>query len=733
MSEGLLTAQTFLLDRYRRLKNNPDWLFADTSQSAAGQSWTWQSQDLEDIQSAESAAGALVADPELGVCLYLISFKHQPKVRDTVARALAVRQGLLPLIRKPDTPVDELGEWRVALNWLVDEVDLPKWIEQVADIRERTGHFEEISADVVVRLSTDPDWDAACQRHGFPRLLFTTRDVFARREIDEIDRWQSADAAVTDEVGKLPSDFSDVLAQQCAAATIKHALAADEGASAPATDIEAAADVLEFRVQNFRNIDDLNVLFRNPPEQVTATVIQGPNGSGKSSIFEALSFALCGTSMRHRRYSEDPNRLMWGKEDRYVDEYLVRRQDEVEAKRPTVTLNGIEREITKESAAACALKSDALAANLFSQECSQSLVAMSAAELGAQIAGAFSPIAERAIEFVENALRAAQEEQRSFNSQWGLRANVTRRQTVIDQVLLRNLQPHFGQIDGLIAWLRGAVGSGTLVSRMQAYASQLAGWRDDSTKLARAGNLEGLPEYLARGQALFEQVRSFTNDIAGSVQAWPNDIESAWNLMVTWQRARSASPTTSSELATIESRLRDSQERLRLCLERGNLLRAHKQSLDTVTAFIPAWDAVHPEECPTCGTDISDRGNIRQVVSARISEVDLELRITRADYVKIKGELDAASRQVAELGGSVAPSGVSAFTAHCGHSGAASVHRGVRLLRRDGCTGIGIVGFRRQTGGCRRRWRNLGWGGLYRRSLLPFQAVRSPHDALSDR
>jgi hypothetical protein len=167
--------------------------------------------------------------------------------------------------------------------------------------------------------------------------------------------------------------------------------------------------------------------------------------------------------------------------------------------------------------------------------------------------------------------------------------------------------------------------------------------------------LEGLAEYFARGQALFEQVRSFINDIANSVQAWPDDIDSAWNLMVTWQRARSKAPAGSSQLENVERQLKDSQEQLRLCLERGNLLRAHKQSLDAVAALMPAWDSIHPDECPTCGTDVSDRGNIRKLVSDRMSEVEHELSITRREYTRIKAELDGASKQVAELGGSVAP------------------------------------------------------------------------------
>src|SRR5690606_17273955 len=154
----------------------------------------------------------------------------------------------------------------------------------------------------------------------------------------------------------------------------------------------------------------------------------------------------------------------------------------------------------------------------------------------------------------------------------------------------RTLQPQLSKADGLIAWLRGGVGEGPLALRMGQYASQLTLWRDDASNLARSPTLDGLIQFLDRGEALLGQALTFTDHLSTMVQHWPEDITQSWSLMVTWLQARTDRPASTTELAAEEETLRILQERIRHCSEEGNLLRAQKQGLDAVIAMLPTWE-----------------------------------------------------------------------------------------------------------------------------------------------
>src|SRR5687768_10567427 len=118
MVEAIDAVRTELEARYRRLLNKPTWSFEE-SHSTDPVRWIWQTEDLRDVSSRSNAVSGLLLDAEVGVCFYFIDFSRQPKVRETMARALAVQNGLLPVRRSADIPVDDSGSWHVVVNWLV--------------------------------------------------------------------------------------------------------------------------------------------------------------------------------------------------------------------------------------------------------------------------------------------------------------------------------------------------------------------------------------------------------------------------------------------------------------------------------------------------------------------------------------------------------------------------------------------------------------------------------------
>ena len=107
-------------------------------------------------------------------------------------------------------------------------------------------------------------------------------------------------------------------------------------------------------------------------------------------------------------YLEDVNRSLLTREDRYLSDYVTMR-GEGEGREPSIGLNGEPpKHILGQSIEHVRNIVARLEGNFFSQECSRSLVTMPSQELGAQITGAFSEIAAKALEYVETALEASE-------------------------------------------------------------------------------------------------------------------------------------------------------------------------------------------------------------------------------------------------------------------------------------------------------------------------------------
>jgi hypothetical protein len=663
MINPLDAVQEALTGRYSALFGEPSWTFAESGDSLTKPCWIWQTDRLEAAASRSMATGALVLDPDVGACTYFIELSQQRSVRESISRALAVRQSLLPAPRHSGRAMDEYGSWRVVINWLVEERDFEGWITEVATLREKTGHFEEITADAIV--CEDGDWKSACSRHGFPRLLFHVRNILSKSGRDDIERWRSADEAVKKEIYRLETSFSDELTSQCAKQAIQAALDHRSQGQNDAPDAPALVDLHSIGIRNFRNLRELDLPIRSHDADVSSTVIQGPNGSGKSAIFEALSFALAGASMRYVNYLDDTNRQVLARDDRYIRDYLTIREVEAPGP-PQVSLNdGSLRQIELGELNDLKSRATYLSATLFSQECSQSLVAKSATALGAEVAGAFSGIAAAAVEYVDLALASAQEEQRAFNATWSLRGNVIRRQTVIEQVVARGLRQFAAATEGLLAWLRiGDTPSVELASQMRSFANGLHSWSASiervATSVARSDQRDVqrklLVDFLDEGLRLVGPIGEFVARISEAVSGWSPELDTQVGQLGEWYAARALRPMPSSgQLEHAHERRASLNERLQDSIREGNRLRAQKGSLESVRGLLPLWTAEHNDECPICASEVAARGGIKHIVSTMLLDVDGELDRLRTEYRRIQTDLQAQAVLISQLGGETPP------------------------------------------------------------------------------
>lgn len=659
LDDPLTAVMRYIEGRYRQFFRDKLWTLDATTSALDRPTWTWQSHDLHDTSSKATATGGLLLDPEIGTCLYFVDYHRQPNVRETVARALAIRQQLLPKRGGDIADADATGPWRVVINWLVDGKVFADWIKQTAEIRERTGHFEEIGVDAILR--ENQSWAAACSNHGIPRTLLSVREVMAKTNVEEIESWRSADIPVMEAITALPAHFRDPFTVQCAQQVVA-AVSATFNDNSTVREDSKYPELMSMEVRNFRNIDDLKVNFRSPAEPVSSTIIQGPNGSGKSAVFEAISFALSGSSVRYLKFLNDNNRKLISRDDDYISNYI---RPKWGLDMPVIRINGaVDTSPVQSPADAVKDNVQRLGSNLFSQECTSDFVTTPAQELASEIASSFSEIAAEAQEYLDSALDAAQTQQRQFNADWGIRANVLRRDTVIERVVDVILNGNLAPIQGILSWLRVEQPVEFLpIPRMRLLAANLETWQASAQLTIK--NLMGADTFESRRERFLEffqdglaaktPVKEFADEIARRTREWPTDHESTVERLGVWLQARrQAGDKDSAEVSIAKAQRTELTEQLNATLAKGNLLRGHDESLRAALALMPLWRTEHDATCPTCLSTVAPK-SITDVVQDVARTVGEQLIATRNEFASIRQRLDDSAAKLAALGADEPP------------------------------------------------------------------------------
>ena len=71
---------------------------------------------------------------------------------------------------------------------------------------KETAYLDEISVNILVNEHLS--WWKTFEKHGFPRLLFNTRN-FTKTDIDDVYLWLSADAQVKEALSGFDLEFQD--------------------------------------------------------------------------------------------------------------------------------------------------------------------------------------------------------------------------------------------------------------------------------------------------------------------------------------------------------------------------------------------------------------------------------------------------------------------------------------------------------------------------------------------
>ena len=664
MNDALRATYEFLRGQYARQLGT---LLAQSVTSAeqpdGKPTWHWQNVDLQYVSSEEEASGGVVLDPDIGICAFIQTYSRDADVRAQLARVLRIRSELLPGQASTTDDVDTRGEWRVVLYWLVEKADFTTWIDQVAEIRQETAHFEEVPVDAI--MNNGGSWSSACEAHGFPRLLLYTRGVLAKSKMDEALAWASAESIVQSKLRGIPQRVSGAGAGRRARQLMEQLESVSVATTFPKADLPAKPDELyRISIENFRNLQKLSLNLRPEDQLVTSNVIQGPNGSGKSSIFEALMLAVGSVSGRYIEYLKDPNEPTQGKPRRYVGQYLTSLRSP--ALTPRVTLNEDSpvsvQAVDPERAPA---RHDALSGTFLCQTSTDNLLNKHADELGAQIAGSYSGTANSAVDWVDRQQAAAEAERAQFNREWGIRQNVTRvetaRERIVDVVLAKVLPLPMPVQE----WAREAptgvpdTNIRTLLREWQTIASrQSEQFRELSRSTSKPELTSKIEDFITpRDRVLYAIAQEILRIGAGRsdlTQGIIRDI-AKWGEWLAGRTLTAPSADT-DEITKLRSEAGIASSLLGRIAIQGASLRERVAHLDGIAPFLNKhWLSLHPNTCPTCGTDLQSHNGLGSVILSVRRDTEQSLANLRTEYQQAKKELDEVNARLSAAGADEPP------------------------------------------------------------------------------
>lgn len=648
------TIKTYLTKSYQNLYDD-SFNFCETLEQAQTKpTWLWVDEHLKTTTLQQD--GALVIDPEIGVCLFILPYNSQ-KLNIQIAKALSYRSKLL-FEYSPEF-ADANGMWNIILHWYVEQKDLDDWVKQVADIRRESSQIEEVPIDAIIYKQSEIQ--NALEKHRFPRLLLQTRSILSKDKYDDIEKWSSANTKIKFAVQRAKENLTDKLDNQLHNQIFNEIDTfiekEDRTEELSEKSLNETQTYKNISVKNFRNINTLDIPLGDE-NSITASIIHGPNGTGKSSIFEAFSFGLGNTSKRYKTYLEDPNR---NRKNAYKEEYLfsINKHDT-----PAISINATDHLIDCEhDIFESSKRLNMISGTLLSQEQTGEFTKMPRSELGNIIVGQSSTLAMALQDFITSRYNQVREVQKEYLKLYGINAQVKKIDTASQKVIELYLNQVFTVPSSFLNWLSNnqllehpffmaaqvfKKEWEDFVSQKEIHVKALIGGSEDQKQQLLAKLLSNKGRLLSKNHEFYNSVNKyaslFDHDLVADIEKW-----SQWLCAQTYFANKDSSHIV--ELKTQRNELSKQREKV---VKNGQRLKARIEHIQTVQIFMDshAWDEESPNECPSCGSDLTNRQGAHQAISLLLQQSQSEQDTLRDEYKilidKIK-QLDSVLLSLGEM------------------------------------------------------------------------------------
>lgn len=678
MKNAVEICKDFLENQYRkRLKIDFDRFDSENKAPNKAPVWQWVDANLNPSVNDDAAdKGGLLLDPEIGICLYFLPFIPQESdIAGQIMRALEIRSKLLPEIHYTDTEknkVDEKGSWRVLIHWLVEnKTQFEKdWLPMIAKLRRETAHFEEVPVDAVI--NREGNWQTAFERHGLPRLLFNTRSILWKQNFSEVDQWMSADALVLRELKNFPSEFEKpelvILAKEIVGKIETYSQRGTSETSTESASVNSQPKTLhKLRVKNFRNIANLELKFGDA--RINSLVLHGPNGTGKSSLFEAISFGLFQTSYRYSKFLLDKDIPSRDRSNQYVESYLRPISPEL-VDYPSVWINNENVPIQPLAGIEEANKAIMeMAGTLLSQETSRDFIEMTSDELGALVLRGYSDLADKLATYVGDNYNRANRVRQDLLRRLGLKASITLIKTALERITKKFISSDLPSLSrSLLDWLELAGNiehadyrkAGEVLLQWQVWGDEPKKerlFKEIATHTQQVEIEPILEAWLHQYNQLIKTTKEWTSKLATDelkpLQKEADKLIEQVRLWGEWLSAQNAQQQANAdqEVKTLEGQVSQLQKEQQKIIAAG---KEHKGRLDhfaQINKFLcEDWNKRHPNECPTCGSDLTEKDGILAVVEGLQSKVERDRENEIARYNKVTESIKKIELKLVSLG-----------------------------------------------------------------------------------
>ena len=604
----------------------------------------------------ENAHSLVIEDDDIGWLLFLLPYEPS-LLQQQVNQALGLRSRLLRESnytgsQKSAPQEDKDSSWRVGLVWLVANDQWSDWQRHVLELRRESGAAEEMSFDAIQIVNNDVS--SELDKRGLPRLLLHTRALLAL-SANKAETWLSADSQVSAELENFSQQFDTPRARVFAREVEekRKSFQPTETRDVPSQ----ARELRRFRVKHCRNLDSIEIVADNAEDmRASAIVLYGPNGTGKSSFAEALSLAAFETSPRLEQFLRDKD-LQLATEASYFKGYLTPLTPHQSAASPSFAWEKEGKyEDTKFVLSPGEDSNRRFEGVVLNQEDSLDFTRMSRDELAARVLRGYSALADHLWEWLRQEERRVSEAKAVFTRKYGLTSSITRSATAYNRLAqtllsdqLQRPSPEF------LDWLRflgrfsdddGRYASKLALDWTTQQANVISRLADTAAKLQERGVSRSLI-VKAMGERLneFDNLANQSGDLRQrlekriailreSLNVALAQIES-WGMWLISQATAAVAPEADSQTLRVEM---DDLTNKRSELEKtGKALRSRLDLMDQGRQFlISHWAAEHPDVCPLCNSNVTERKGIEAVVTALQAEIDVAIQALRVRHVEIQ-------------------------------------------------------------------------------------------------
>lgn len=643
--------KTHLTDNYRSLFGETFSFLDAFDRESTFPAWLWVDENLK--VSPAQQDGGVIADPEIGICLFVLPYNGQ-KLQAQIAKALSYRSKLL-FEYAPDS-ADNNGMWNIVIHWYIQKSEFDQWVQQVANIRRESSQIEEVPIDAIVY--DNDDIELACEKHRFPRLLLQTRNILAKQKYDDIEKWSSANdkikLAVQNAKLELGKTMDHQLHQQIFNEIEKFITSEEQKQSI--TEVPEKANTYQsLSAKSFRNINTLTLPLGDE-NSVTASIVHGPNGTGKSSLFEAFSFGIGFTSKRYKSYLEDKNR---NRKNTYKQDYLGQLNKD---RTPEISINENHVAIDCEhDESESAIRLNLLSGTLLSQEQTGDFTKMSRNELGGIIVGQSSTLAMALQDFIMNRYAEVREKQKDFLKRYGINAQVKKIETASEKIIQTYLNEIFVAPSAFLNWLSNDhfrehpffINTNVFIKEWEEFLAR----KESSVKALLRSDEEKshlILELLLSKHLLLSKNHEFYEALKKHSVAFDyvmmEDIEK-WALWLQTQN-KDFGHVNSSHIREIKVQRDTLAKQREKVIKNGQQLKGRIEHIQTVQHFMEthAWEKNHPNECPSCGSDLTNRQGAIQAIALLLQQSQDERAKLLDEYKVITEQIKHIEEELFRLG-----------------------------------------------------------------------------------